>query len=133
MANYTGTGRTNTFRVKDAAAFAAFCDRYELNEFVGEGGVGFVCDADDGEPAIEILIEDEAEGDRVEEGDWIGDLAALLEEGSTCIFMHAGSEGEKYVVGYAIEVAAGVGEIRRVDLTDIYDGRDDEEVSRVGL
>lgn len=131
MADYAGMGRTNTFRVKDAVAYAAFCERYELDEFVGEGGVGFVCDDDHGEPAIEVLVEPDGEEPYYEERNWILDLADILDDATTCIFMHSGYGKEDGMVGYAVEVAADVGEIRRVDLSDIYDSRDPDEVSRV--
>ena len=132
MADYIGKGRTNTFRVRDTAAFAAFCERYELEEFEADGGIGFICDPDDGEPAYEVLIEPEDDDAYLEEGDWIGELTDLLEPGFPCIFMHVGSVKSFSRSGYAIEIAAGVGEIRRVDLSDIYDGRTEQQVSHVG-
>ena len=130
MDDYAGTGRTNTFRVKDAAAFAAFCERFELNEFARDAGVGFVCDGDHGEPAIEVLVEDEGDEAYYEKRNWILELADILDDATTCVFMHAGYGEEAGMIGYAVEVAASVGEVRRVDLADIYDGREREEVSR---
>jgi hypothetical protein len=121
MANYEGRGRSNYFRVADAEAFRKFCERFDLEHITDDeagGRVGFLCNAENGEPYE--LDDDGADGEERPPADWVEELTGLLVEGETVVYMHVGHEKLRYVSGVALAFNAA-GESRQVSLSDIYE------------
>lgn len=65
-----------------------------------------------------VGADDENEGD-VELPDFMETLAEYLPDGEVLIWTHIGSEGNKYMNGYALAIN-NQGQTRGVELTDIY-------------
>jgi len=119
MANYCATTRSNYFRVKDAAAFEAWCnernlkfwtkmidelvDFYAVSADTGDcaGWPSYDCDTDD-----EFNIADE--------------LAPHLDPRDVAILFEIGSEKLRYLTGYATAVHAD-GRTVCVNIQDIYE------------
>ncbi|HVA89103.1 MAG TPA: hypothetical protein VNL71_04605 [Chloroflexota bacterium] len=130
MANYIGTARTNYFRVRDAAAFAAFLVKWGLAPLTGSGDqaglVGCTPDSEHGGwPSEPTWAWQDAQEPPVECGEYDGpslldDLAALLADGEVAVAVEVGSEKLRYLVGDAWAVN-GVGEKRSLSLDAIMD------------
>ena len=112
--NYYATVRSNYFRVKDLESFKQFCDRWglELLETVTRGEVvGFTPQRfNDG--GIRQPPDDE-------EADFVSELAKQLDRDEVAIFMEAGNEGVRYVIGLATAVNWR-GTQTHISLCDIY-------------
>lgn len=118
MANYDAWSRSSYFRVKDEQAFRAAFEDYDV-EIVGKaqddsvdesGLVALLNNEDGGWPSFG---EDENQD--------VGDVVAPhLAEGWVAVFMEAGHEKLRYVIGYAFAVN-GANERRAVGLTEIYE------------
>ena len=116
MSDYFEQCRSNYIRVKDKEAFQAFLGRFDGVVAMIEdktGRVGFV--APDGLPDIPEDVENSGE-----EFDFINDLAEHLADNEVLIVMGSGSDGVKYIVGYAIAINNRK-ERREVNLDDIYE------------
>jgi hypothetical protein len=114
--NYCATVRSNYFLVKSTEDFREFCDRWglevmETHTDVGGGRVGFTphrCS----EGHITQPADDE-------DADFVKELAKQLERGEVAIFMEAGNEGVRYVIGLATAVNCR-GTQTSISLCDIY-------------
>lgn len=119
MANYVAKVRTNYFKVKDADAWQAFCDRFELTNIVdnqnGEQLHGFM-DNTLGN-GIPHLVWDEKEQDHVEI-DFLKEMAKHIEDGWVAVIVEIGSEKYRYLLGFAVAVNSK-GESRQVTLDEI--------------
>ncbi len=126
MSNYYAKSRSNTFRVKDALAFAAFVAllpgvRLEAD---GDKATLYVEDSDNGEfPTHRLLAtgeeQDPNELDGMQPFDVCDDLYPFLQDGETAIFISSGSELLRYVGGNARAVNSRGWEVA-VNLDDIY-------------
>lgn len=122
MANYTGSARSNYFRVRDEAAFLAWVetlpgvvarrDDEDLSRFVL-----LVEEGDDG-GWPNWLYDEQAESE--EEIDLHAELADHLAEGEVAILEEVGAEKLRYLVGYAVAVNHR-GEKLAVSIDDIYE------------
>lgn len=117
MANYYADARSNYFRVKDEQAFRDALAPYEV-EIVKRNAVEYALLANGGDcngwPSWSVNEQDEDV-----EIDFPALVAEHLADGEVAIFMEAGAEKLRYIVGQAIAINAN-GETRVVDLTDIY-------------
>lgn len=120
MANYTASARTNYFLVKDLDAFKEALSPFEV-QVHGRSEDDRVCilgeDPDGGAWPTHLYNED---ADDYEDVDFPGLVAEHLADDEVAIFMEAGAEKLRYVVGQAIAIN-NKGEIRTIDLTRIYD------------
>lgn len=130
MANYYGFGRTNTFAVKDIQALRArlgpdftVLDRSEE----GPGRVSIFADDGDGTGFWSRWIYSE-DDDNIDEHSYeepeelyVPDvIAEYLQDGQVAVFMHAGAEKQRYIVGYAVAVGCDGRQVR-LSLDDIYE------------
>lgn len=121
MANYVATARSSYFKVKDADAFADFCERWNLNMISRDDTNlhGFLCtDQDHGLPSEP----DDYQPDENGEYTWpslIDELATHLAPGWVAVVMEAGAENYRYIGGYAVAVNAA-GKHKDLALADIY-------------
>jgi hypothetical protein len=123
MANYYGAARSNYFAVKDETAFRASLPMH-LTVVTNK--------PEPGEPQRFALLSDEPDG-----GGWPAsvydedtddyvdiDVAVFVSEhladGEVAVFMEAGAEKLRYIVGHAVAIN-GAGETRTVNLNDIYE------------
>ena len=114
--NYTGTARTNYFSVKNEQAFRKWATSRDC-EVIEDHTGKFGLIADDGSWPGSIY--DEEEDDYIEV-DVMVEILDHLPDGEVAIFMEAGSEGERYVVGQAFAVSPGRAALY-VGLATIYD------------
>jgi hypothetical protein len=141
MGNYTGTARTNYFKVKDMAAFL---------EEIEELGKSFIFSTrdyrDNPEQGDEIAMisseesgewpsnrDDEGSGEEVEI-DWVDLFSRHLEEGQVVVVQEVGSEKACYLNGYSWAITWDGREIA-VNINEIYERiatlvGEDIEVSR---
>ncbi len=117
MANYECLARSNYFRVNDAAAFAAYCDRFDFEKIErttdGVTLYGFYA----GENGLPVSIYDEDAGEDVD-CSWLQELAALLADGAVAIVHEIGYEKLRYLTGYACAFN-NKGDIREISLGDM--------------
>lgn len=109
--------RSNYFKVKDPAAFKAFCDRMNCELIQDRDNpdlYGFVC-----EGGIPSYVWDEEADDEVDV-DFVNELAKQLAPGAVAIYMEVGYEGHRSVGGIAVAVNSE-GQTRNVDLCAIYE------------
>lgn len=119
MANYHARIRSNYFKVKDADAFAAFCNRLDLEIIRDERDptrYGFMGDSDQGAPTGYY----DPETDQFVEVDFFNELADHLVPGEVAVYQEIGYEKFCFLSGYAVAVNSE-GETRTVDIDDIYD------------
>ena len=112
MANYVANTRTNYFRVKDAAAFLAWCKELELEHWTNEfpdqpGDTFYALTADsrgdcDGWPTY---VEDK-NGEQIEDYNFADDLAEHLDPRDVAILKEVGTERLRYLTGYATAIDA---------------------------
>lgn len=118
MADWTGTARSNYFRVKDPEAFKAAMERYEVRvlerQYPGSGEVYYGLVSETGFGGWQFY-DYETEEDIVL---W-KIVSEHLVDGDVAVFVEAGSARSRYVTGYAIAFDA-TGRNVRVDLDDIY-------------
>lgn len=121
MANYVPFMRSNYFDVKDAAAFQAFCTKWdvELTRGGGEEGkstlYGFLAN---GEMGLPPCYWDAAQHDFVE-GEFVKELATHLADGWVAVIREVGYEKYRYLVGFTVAVNSK-GEILEITLDEIY-------------
>ena len=119
--NYIGSIRSNYFAVKDAEAYKAFLNQFggdvELIEGEGDrkGLVGFIVGRASDSGCLPTT-----KGPDEEDCDFIGELAPHLADGYVGVVIEIGSEGLRALNGNATAFN-NEGEIRQVDLADIYD------------
>lgn len=118
MADWTGTARSNYFRVKDPEAFKAAMERYEVRVLErrhpgsDEMYYGLVSETESGGwPFYDYETEEDISL-------WMI-VSEHLAFSDVAVFVEAGSERSRYVTGYAVAFDA-TGRNVRVDLDDIY-------------
>lgn len=114
MANFEAVSRTNYFKVKDPKAFEAAMVGTNLIVWAAADGVFGLAYENGGWPS------DREVNDEIEEFDLLQTVSAHLAEGQVAVFMTAGYEKLRYVVGEAYAVDHK-GDVVGVALTDIYD------------
>jgi hypothetical protein len=120
MANYYATARSNCFRVKDRDAFLADMETMPNIEVIEKDNGSFCILADDPDGAgWPGFAYDEETGEDYEV-DISGTVAKHLADNEVAIFMEAGAEKLRYVIGHAVAVN-NKGEYRIINLSDIYD------------
>lgn len=136
MANYYGQFRSNYFKVKDAVAFKAWCDKLDVGVWEGDEntyGIHSSDTSDSGDiPSCETLPADwdsdtpppgwteEEFADEWREIDFFQELSKHLEEGEIAVVEAHGSEKLCYLVGYAVAVNH-LGEMVEASINQIYD------------
>lgn len=128
MANYTGSARTNMFRVKDIDAFKEAAAEIGIGVWVGDPTTGLVSayneDSDGGGWPTWIYREPPEDAPEDFEEDVEVDLAAFvaphLADGSVSIFFEVGAEKLRYLIGTALAVNAA-GETRFLSLDDMFE------------
>ena len=122
MANYIGQGRSNYFVVKDADAFRAEFEQYEVEIIErtvdGETLYGFMDNSLDGGGLSWSRYNEETED--FDDIDYLDAVSKHLAEGEVCIIVESGSEKYRYLNGVAYAVNSK-GERKVVSLTDIYE------------
>lgn len=113
--NWIGSARTNYFRVKDFAAFAAAMAPFDVRVLKREENppsFGLTATTDGGDwPSFD------EEGEDI---DFIEVVRAHLQDGEIAVFMTIGAEGMRYLAGHACAVNSA-GERVDVDIDDIYE------------
>lgn len=114
MADWSGTSRSNYFRVKSVAEFKAFLSDYEA-QFIedSEGRVGFYSTTYDG--GLPVRWDDQSD-DYI---NLIDHVHEYLVENQVCVVMEAGAEKARYISGCAIAIT-WTGERTSLSLSDIY-------------
>lgn len=125
MADWSGSARTNYFRVNDLKAFEASLAPFSNLHIQPENDPKPA-----GQPQRVCVLETDGYGwpsthyDEETDEDIEVDLAALIAEhlidGEVAVLMETGAEKLRYLTGMAVAVNAA-GETRTVSLEDIYD------------
>lgn len=117
MANYYGQGRTNVFAVKDVEALriAVECHAFEVVERSPGCVAIFAADEDGSGDWSRWIDRDDGE---IEEFFVPDVIAAHLQPDQVAVFVHAGSEKQRYVTGYSIAVHSDGRQVR-LDLDGI--------------
>lgn len=121
MANYYGVGRSNYFRVKDAAALTAALGDYEYEVIAGRDPnvvTVLACNESGGWTAYKCG--DAASGEDDEEVDIIDLIVPYLATGEVAVFETVGNENLRYLSGRSIAVNSS-GKRVAVDLEDIFE------------
>lgn len=126
MSNWSGTARSNYFRVRDEIEFLRWVDglpgvtasRHREDGGRGEKDERF-CLLEEGGEGWPSCHHDEGTGD-VRDMDIVDELWAHLAEGEVAGLQESGAEKLRYVTGYAVAVNSR-GEILKVDIDDIYE------------
>jgi len=119
MANYVPFVRSNYFKVKDHAAFEAFCKKWGVKMIGGPDHDELVGFLGGDEVGIPLCYYDSESGEHVE-GRFMDDLATHLVDGWVALVREIGYEKMRYLVGYTVAVNAR-GESIEVSLDQIYD------------
>ncbi|CEJ88092.1 conserved hypothetical protein [Hyphomicrobium sp. GJ21] len=113
MANYYATTRSNYFRVKDEAAFKAWCGDLSLDwwtkQFDGQEGTFFAVSADtsSGWPSSRFVQDpNDPDVEDDEEVDLTTELAKHLDPRDAAVLIEIGNEKLRYLCGYATAVTA---------------------------
>jgi len=119
MANYTGKGRTNYFKVKDLDAFIEAISQLPVEyHFDAKGEALMVMDDDPDGGGWNNGYWDEETGEW-EEIDLAKIIAEHLCDEEVAVILEVGSEKYRYLSGYA-EAVNNRGESRSVNLNQIY-------------
>lgn len=119
MANYYSSSRTNFFAVKSGAAFTEAMAKLGVEVCDGEEADTYYL-LGDGEGGWPHWLEDEETGEDIE-FDFIELVAEHLADGHVAVFMEAGAEKLRYIVGSAVAIN-NKNERAEISLEDIYDG-----------
>jgi len=122
MSDYNATAASNTFRVRDRAAFERALDGLSIRVATAVGArdtrhVYLACEADHGCWPSERDDPERHEGVEV---DLLALVAAYLEPGEVAILKEAGAEKLLYIGGVACAVNAA-GETAQVSLDEIFE------------
>ena len=117
MANYYEQARTNYFKVKDAAKFQDFVDKFCGVELVVQEQTGQYALLFD-ECGIPCSIYDK-ETDDFLDVDFPYEVSQHLTDDSIAVFEAVGSEKLRYLCGYAIAVNSK-GEREDINISEIY-------------
>lgn len=125
MANYEATTRSNYFRVKDAAAFEAWCTKYGVSFWTRQPAAtpnvkeyAITADSGDGSGWPSQRWDDNSED--WEDVDFTTELAAHLAPDNIAILLEIGNDKLRYLVGMATAIHPD-GRTATVSLADIYD------------
>ena len=120
MANYYGSARSNYFKVKDEEAFKEAMAAIPDIEVDGDNNKGFCVlvsgNSDSGGWPGFYMDEDDVE----HEADVPAAVAEHLQDDEVAIFMEAGAEKLRYLVGFA-EAINNKGEREGISINRIYD------------
>lgn len=121
MANYTGAGRSNYFKVKDEEAFLKWAEAICLEVWKGSDyHKDMYAFCGDHEAGLLPSSRTNDDGTILEDVDLFAELAEHLADGQVAVFIHAGHEKLRVVGGYATAVNSK-GELLNLDLSEIYD------------
>ncbi|MCD9046834.1 hypothetical protein [Luteimonas sp. MHLX1A] len=112
MANLIVNGRSNTFKVKDEAAFREALSELDVVIHSSAEGVSLLTGDEGGWPN-----HDHEEDEPI---DFLGIVSSHLAEGEVAVFVSAGWEKQRYVFGEA-QAVNGAGEVIYVGTDSIYD------------
>ena len=117
MANWYGLSRTNTFKVKDEAAFRAWADTLPEVELIDKNDAhfGFYTTGDGMWPSCRY----QEECDDWNEMNFAEELATHLAEGEVAVLITVGHEKARYGTGYAVAIRSD-GKSLAVNIDDIY-------------
>jgi hypothetical protein len=117
MADYNCVSRTNYFRVRDTAAFAAWVQRRGLAIHTSDKHPGHFALAP-GDDYYGAFPNRDAESEK--EIDFLDELSGHLHQQSVAVILEAGAEKLRYIIGHAAAVDS---QGRRIELflDDIYD------------
>lgn len=115
MANYYATTRSNYFRVKDEAAFIAWCASHHLEHWHSPDGFAIASTSDNGWPCstFDVHTDEEIEFDLAAE------LANHLRSTDVAVLLEVGYDKLRYLVGEAIAVDCR-GEAVHLSLDELY-------------
>jgi hypothetical protein len=122
MSDYNATAASNTFHVRDRAAFERALAGLPLRIETAIGSLNrrhvyLACESDHGTWPSE---RDDPNGREGVEVDLLALIAAHLRPGAVAVLKEAGAEKLAYIGGVALAVNAA-GETARVDLDEIFD------------
>ena len=119
--DFTSQGRSNFFRVVYVDNFKEYCKENGL-QFITEGPdsvrVGFICP--DGLPSISEEVEGGGIDYETVERDILYEIASLLCDQCTLVYQEVGSEGPRYISGWA-EALDNTGKRVALHLESIYE------------
>ncbi|MDD2741240.1 MAG: hypothetical protein PHV02_03145 [Rhodocyclaceae bacterium] len=118
MANFTGSARSNYFRVKDVENFKSWALNISNIGFWEKEGT-FAIYSDDPDTGCWPSSALNPETDDHEEIDLVAELADHLQDGEVAVLMQAGAEKLRYIGAYATAVNHK-GETVDVSLNQIY-------------
>lgn len=118
MANYYCSCRSNYFKVKDVEAFKKHMDCFSVNVHEKEGQFCILGNDADGGGWPTYSYDEATENN--DEVDFFKEVAEHLTDDSIAVFIEAGAEKLRYIVGYAVAVNSK-GEEEFVSLNDIYE------------
>jgi predicted nucleic acid-binding Zn ribbon protein len=118
MANYYEKARSNYFKVKDAAKFQDFIEKFSGIDLVVQEQTGQYALLFDEECGIPTFYYDD-DGNDVEV-DFPDEVSQHLTDDSIAVFEAVGSEKIRYLNGYAIAVN-GKGERVDINIAEIYE------------
>jgi len=126
MSDWSGTARSNYFKVKDEPAFLAWAQSRSLEVWdeMRNGVKYFAFRPDDSSEFGDWPYFIEHEKGEPEDIHLPAELAQHLQEGSVAVLMDSGAEGFNRVTGKAVAVNSK-GETVTVDLNDIYGEAED--------
>jgi hypothetical protein len=116
MANYYCTARTNYVHVKDLKALETALERWPIRIYQREDD-GRIALFDEGGDSTGFWFYDDETDEAYEIHEY---LAPHLVDGEVWVFMEAGSERQRYVVGHAFAFNSEA-ELRFINLNEIYD------------
>jgi hypothetical protein len=117
MADYYGSSRTNTFRVKNPQEFLDWTEQFEVNVHQrGPDSFSLFPETEYGCFPSYIYTED----GEYEDLDFFGELSQFLVDDDVVIMMEAGAEKLRYIVGVA-QAVNSKGEFLTVSIDDIYE------------
>jgi hypothetical protein len=123
--DYVCTGRTNYFKVKDVDAFQKWVGSFDgqfITKTIRVKGkdiekpnlVGILID---GIPDMKQNPADE--GDELVEFDFYKELKGHLKKGQVAIYIESGSEGHRYINGFAVAMCPGKKDLS-ISIDEIY-------------
>jgi len=129
MADWSGSSRSNYFRVKDVEKFKKLCSLWGVDfirdteytngvETESPDLVGFTCES--GLPSYRSEAISEDTGHEFDFDGFLQELSELLVEDEVAVMVEAGAEKLRYITGFAIAINSR-GEQVSVSLESIYD------------
>jgi len=125
MANYYCTARTNYFHVKNVDLFNKWIEQFSeievVKKMIGlENGFGLLFDEAIPTTALRDKKNEAGEVEEVDvDIDFMDELADHLADDEVAIYMEAGAEKRRFVIGYAVAIN-NKKESESISLDDIY-------------